>query len=87
MTIGVRLPAKDEEEEDYKAKAMNEVDAGRDRATPASLRHDDDEEDKLWELCFLPSKGHLLYLYCFFQYRGQHARAQHIPGGLFPRQI
>ena len=25
-----------------KAKAMNEVDAGRDRATPASVRHDDD---------------------------------------------
>ena len=24
-------------------KAMNEVDAGRDRATPASVRHDDDE--------------------------------------------
>ena len=47
MTIGVRLPAKDEEEEDYKAKAMNEVDAGRDRATPASLRHDDEEEDVL----------------------------------------
>jgi hypothetical protein len=26
-----------------KQKAMNEVDAGCDRATPASVRHDDDE--------------------------------------------
>ena len=25
----------------FKAKSMNEVDAGRDRATPASHRHDD----------------------------------------------
>jgi hypothetical protein len=34
---------------------MNEVDAGRDRATPASVRHDDDEplrrggEGECWE--------------------------------------
>ena len=27
----------------YKKKAMNEVDAGRDRATPPSVRRDDDE--------------------------------------------
>ena len=27
----------------FKTKASNEVDAGRDRATPASVRHDDDE--------------------------------------------
>ena len=27
----------------FKAKAMNEVDAGRDCATPASIRHDADE--------------------------------------------
>jgi hypothetical protein len=27
-----------------KQKAMNEVDGGRDRATPASVRHDDEEE-------------------------------------------
>jgi hypothetical protein len=27
----------------FKATAMDEVDAGRDRATPASVRHDDDE--------------------------------------------
>jgi hypothetical protein len=27
----------------FKAKAMNKVDAGRDRATPVSVRHDDDE--------------------------------------------
>ena len=26
-----------------KQKALNEVDAGRDRAAPASVRHDDDE--------------------------------------------
>ena len=26
----------------FKAKSMNEVDAGRDRAMPASVRHDDD---------------------------------------------
>jgi hypothetical protein len=25
---------------------MNEVDSGRDRATPASVRHDDDEEEE-----------------------------------------
>ena len=31
-----------EEECSFKAKA-NEVDAGRDLATPASVRHDDDE--------------------------------------------
>ena len=28
----------------FKAKVMNEVDAGRDRATPASVSHDDEEE-------------------------------------------
>jgi hypothetical protein len=28
----------------FQSKAINEVDAGRDRATPASVRHDDDEE-------------------------------------------
>jgi hypothetical protein len=32
---------------------MNEVDAGRDRATPASVRHDDEEEQVL--LCALAS--------------------------------
>jgi hypothetical protein len=27
----------------FEAKASNEADAGRDRATPASVRHDDDQ--------------------------------------------
>ena len=31
------------EEGFIQSKAINEVDAGRDRATPASVRHDDDE--------------------------------------------
>ena len=34
---------KGEEEGLLEQKAMNEVDAGRDRASPASVRHDDDD--------------------------------------------
>ena len=37
-----RVWVEEEEEGVFKAKAMNEVDAGRDRATPASVRHDED---------------------------------------------
>jgi hypothetical protein len=29
---------------------MDEVDAGRDRATPASVKHDDDDEEELFVL-------------------------------------
>ncbi len=32
-----------QEEEGYSKQSDNEVDAGRDRATPASVRRDDDE--------------------------------------------
>jgi hypothetical protein len=48
---------------------MNEVDAGRDRATPASVRHDDDEEEegkglRIDKLILLPRK--FLYNVCVF---------------------
>jgi hypothetical protein len=50
MTIDVSLPAGGGGggviQSIFKA-AMNKVDAGRDRATPASVRHDDDEEEEL----------------------------------------
>jgi hypothetical protein len=38
----------------FKANAMNEVDAGRDRATSAALRHQDDEPICQPFLCILP---------------------------------
>ena len=45
--LGPSLEEGEEEEEEeegvFKAKAMNEMDAGRDRASPASVRHDDDD--------------------------------------------
>jgi hypothetical protein len=36
----------------FKAKAMNEVDAGRDHATPASVSHDHDELLTPVSLCY-----------------------------------
>ena len=44
MKQGVRKVYSNSKEEGFiQSKAMNEVDAGRDRATPAWVRHDDDE--------------------------------------------
>ena len=55
--LGPILEEGEEEEEEeegvFKANAMNEVDAGRDRATPASVRHDDDEPDASRPLVFI----------------------------------
>ena len=43
MKQGVRKVYSNSKEEGFiQSKAMNEVDAGRDRATPAWVRHDDD---------------------------------------------
>jgi hypothetical protein len=36
----------EEEERVIQSKAMNEVDARRDRATPASVRHEEEKKDR-----------------------------------------
>ena len=38
-------------------KAMNEVDGGRDRATPASVKHDDDEPLTPISPCYCTGRG------------------------------
>jgi hypothetical protein len=37
---------KEDEKGVFKAKAINEVDAGRDRASPEEVRYDDDDEEE-----------------------------------------
>ncbi len=61
---------------------MNEVDAGRDRATLASVRHDADEPLNLTSPClFIQSKDGDLGLTTLFYYCRTYYKAVRVGGG------